>query len=152
LDDGAPVNLRARSATLRARLNIGAAGDPITIVVPSDETITLAAVNATIDNPSLAKVDDTLVAGVFSDVTANATAAAVSAGAASSVLDVSAIDWVGLDPNVTLVDCTDPCVLLPPDQREDDGFALLRDAAKLLVLRDGDRLALVPVVEAKNER
>ncbi|HEY3484145.1 MAG TPA: hypothetical protein VGK49_02120, partial [Ilumatobacteraceae bacterium] len=37
LDDGAPVNLRARSATLRARLNIGAAGDPITIVVPSDE-------------------------------------------------------------------------------------------------------------------
>jgi hypothetical protein len=68
------------------------------------------------------------------------------------VLDVSAIDWVGLDPNVTLVDCTDPCVLLPPDQLEDDGFALLRDATKLLVLRDGDRLALIPVVESKNER
>jgi len=152
LDGGATVNVRARSATLRARLNVGASGDPITIVVPSDETITLAAVNATIDNPSLAKVDDTLVAGVFSDVTANATAAAVSAGAASSVLDVSAIDWVGLDPNVTLVDCTDPCVLLPTDQREDDGFALLRDATKLLVLRDGDGLALVPVAEATNGR
>jgi filamentous hemagglutinin family protein len=147
LDNGAAVNVRGRTATLRARLHIGEPSNPVTIVVPSNETIRLAAVNATIDNISLATVDDALVVGVFSDFTANATAAAVGAGAASSVLDVSAIDWVGLDPNVTLVDCVEPCVLLPVDQQEDDGFALLRDATMLLVLRDGERLALIPMLE-----
>ncbi len=152
LDDGAAVNVRARTATLRALSNIGGANDPITIAVPSNEKITLAVFNATIDNLGLATVDDTLVGGVLRDLAANATAAVVGAGAASSVLDVSAIDWIGLDPNVTLVDCTDPCVLLPMDQRVDDGFALLREATKVLLLRDGERLALIPVVDPRAQR
>src|SRR5690606_23446485 len=132
------VNVRGDSATLRALLHIGAPREPVSIVIPSSQTITLTAINATINNFSLATVDDTLVAGIFSDFAANATAAAIGAGAASSLLDVAAIDWAGLDPNVALIDCLEPCIVLPPDQLEDDGFGALGDATKLLLVRTSD--------------
>jgi hypothetical protein len=59
----------------------------------------------------------------------------VSVGAATSLQEVAAIDWAALDPNVALVDCFDPCIRLPDDQREDDGLALLREVLKPLLER-----------------
>src|SRR5690606_16135549 len=136
---------RGKSATLSAFSNIGTLTAPLTIVVPSASTITLAGANATINNPSLATVDNALIAGLFSDLTANATAAAVSVGAAAALQELDAIDWAGLDPNVALVDCAAPCLALPEDQREDDAFAVLREATKLLLIRHSGGWTAVPV-------
>jgi hypothetical protein len=72
-------------------------------------------------------------------------AASTAASTVSALQDVSAIDWASPDPNVTLVDCLEPCVLLPQDQREDDGFAALREADRLLLIPTADGWKLIPV-------
>ncbi|HEX5046116.1 MAG TPA: hypothetical protein VFX89_03265 [Gammaproteobacteria bacterium] len=72
---------------------------------------------------------------------------AVAAGqAAVSAADaLVTIDWAGLDPNVALIDCLQPCVKLPADQSEDPALAQIREATKLLLIRTDEGWKMIPV-------
>ena len=70
---------------------------------------------------------------------------AVGAGVLSALEKIGFVDWAGLDPNVRLVDCLEPCIKLPADQLEDEGMAGLREPTKMLMIRTVDGVLLIPV-------
>jgi hypothetical protein len=100
---------------------------------------------ATIENLQGAPV--TLVgSNVLRERSSGRFAAATGVGTVSAAEDLVTIDWAGLDPNVALVDCLQPCVKLPADQSEDPALAQLREATKLLLIRTDTGWKMIPVV------
>ena len=92
-------------------------------------------------NPNLAVVQ-TNVAGL--DASEAGVSAAVGASVLSALEEIGFIDWAGLDPNIRLVDCLEPCIKLPADQLE-EGLAGLREPTQMLVIRTVDGVKLIPV-------
>lgn len=93
-------------------------------------------------NPNLARVQ-TNVADL--DATEAGVSAAVGASVLSALETIGFIDWAGLNPDVKLVDCLDPCIKLPPDQLEDEELAGLSEPTQMLVIRTIDGIKLIPV-------
>ncbi len=107
-----------------------------------DATIFVTALGGRILNPNLAVVE-TNVAGL--DQSEAGVSAAVGASVLSALEEIGFIDWAGLDPDVRLVDCLEPCIKLPADQLEDEGMAWLREPTQMLMIRTVDGVKLIPV-------
>ena len=138
-----PVGSMASLAALAG--GIGANSQPITFVVP------LVQGQATINLVSIASpvIDNTLDATVgsslpFIDVNAQRDAA-VGASILSAIEEIGFVDWAGLDPDVRLVDCLEPCIKLPADQLEDEELAWLREPTQMLMIRTVNGVKLIPI-------
>jgi hypothetical protein len=144
-NNGTATNIEANEAILTAAGLVGTTSSPITISVPrvsGTATITVTAAGGQIINLLGAEVA-TNVAGL--DATAAGVSTAVSASVLSALEEIGFVDWAGLDPDVRLVDCLEPCIKLPPDQLEDEGLAGLREPNQMLVIRTASGIKLVPV-------
>jgi hypothetical protein len=118
---------------------------PLTISAPNETptaTIFVSAKGGKILNPNLATVD-TNVANL--DASNAGVSAAVGASVLSALEEIGFVDWAGLNPDIRLVDCLEPCIKLPADQLEDEGLAILREPTQMLVIRTVDGIRLVPV-------
>ena len=139
------VNVRGASTELTARGGtVGSTEVPLTLnlpLIPGVPTITiLATQGSAFFNPNLAEANDT-----SGDASAAANKQATAASVQSAVEAIGFIDWAGLDPDVRLVDCLEPCLKLPADQLEDDGMSQLRAPNKMLVIRTANGVRLIPV-------
>jgi hypothetical protein len=144
-NNGTATNIEAIEAFLTATGVVGTSSSPITLSVPrvsGTTTITVTAAGGQIINLLGAEVE-TNVAGL--DATASGVATAVGASVLSALEEIGFVDWAGLDPEVRLVDCLEPCIKLPADQVEDEGLAGLRDPNQMLVIRTASGIKLVPV-------
>ena len=54
----------------------------------------------------------------------------------SALEEIGFVDWAGLDPDVRLVDCLEPCIKLPPDH-EVIGLTIIRDGLILTATENG---------------
>ena len=99
---------------------------------------------ATISNLNLAEVIATRSSVI--DVTVNQGIDVGTLGSSAATQDIAAIDWAGLDPNIALVDCLQPCIRLPADQSEEPGLVELKEATKFLLIRTRDGWKMIPVV------
>ena len=141
-------NVRGGRAILDAPSGrIGTSSSPIRVIVPliqGTTTITVSSsLGAVIDNPNLAEVN--AQAGNVIEPVKIGVSTAVGASVLSALEEIGYVDWAGLDPNVRLVDCLEPCIKLPPDQLEDDGLAGLREPTQMLVIPTIDGVKLIPV-------
>jgi hypothetical protein len=123
----------------------GTEGAPITINTPTTGQILIESLDpATISNPNLATVLATRSSVI--DVTVNQGIDLGTLGSSISRQEVAAIDWAGLDPNIALVDCLQPCIMLPADQSEEPGLVDLKEATKFLLIRTRDGWKMIPVM------
>jgi hypothetical protein len=137
--------IRGSTVTLVATEGlVGSDSSPITIDAPkkAEPTIFVTALGGKILNPNLARVQ-TNVADL--DATEAGVSAAVGASVLSALEKIGFIDWAGLNPDVKLVDCLDPCIKLPPDQLEDEELAGVSEPTQMLVIRTIDGIKLIPV-------
>ncbi|HZF30667.1 MAG TPA: hypothetical protein VE907_16245, partial [Gammaproteobacteria bacterium] len=135
----------ATDATLNASGFVGRDdSSPVVVEASATGLITVSAGQRySIDN-----VNNTLVSatGAGTSVSAKVNKAiAAGVGSVSAADDLVTIDWAGLDPNVALVDCLQPCVQLPADQSEDPGLAQIREATKFLLIRTDSGWKMIPV-------
>jgi hypothetical protein len=139
------IGISGSNATLIATGAIGTTSSPIKMDISETGLITLQAASAAINNVHLTPVNDQVAGGIF-DAVSQAIGSAIGTSTQSAVQDTSAIDWAGLDPNIALVDCLQPCVRLPADQsEEEEGLAKVREATKLLLIRTSNGWKMIPV-------
>ena len=141
------INVQAPEAFLAAlEGRIGTDDGPITFDVPlisGTATIHLvSAVPPVIQNLQLAEVDSRLQ---VRDISLEQARAAVGASIQAAIEGIGYIDWAGLDPDIRLVDCLEPCIKLPPDQIEDEELAWLREPTQMLMIRTVNGVQLIPV-------
>jgi filamentous hemagglutinin family protein len=149
LHNGGPLSpdIAASNAVLRALTgSVGTEAQAVVLDVPAAGSVLIDTLTgATIENLQGAPV--TLVgSNVLRERSSGRFAAATGVGTVSAAEDLVTIDWAGLDPNVALVDCLQPCVKLPADQSEDPALAQLREATKLLLIRTDTGWKMIPVV------
>jgi len=142
------TNVRGSAAILdAANGSVGTTNSPIRVIVPltpGTATITVtSALGAIIDNPTFAEVD--VKAGNILEPVQIGVNAAVGASVLAALEEIGFVDWAGMDPDVRLVDCLEPCIKLPPDQLEDEGLAGLSEPSQMLVIRTINGIKLIPV-------
>jgi hypothetical protein len=139
------ADVSSNDAFLTAGGSIGTTAAAIVFDVPATGKITInAGTGATIENLRGATVAN-IGSGVVRVASTALTASANAQASANASRDLVTVDWAGLDPNVALVDCLQPCVKLPADQSEDPGLAQLREATKLLLIRTDTGWKMIPV-------
>jgi len=148
--NGTETNVEGSAVFLTASQGaVGTSASPITVVVPRIEgqaTITIqSALGGSVLNPNFAVIDQSLSRVQTALPVEQAQAAATSASVLSALEEIGFIDWAGLDPDVRLVDCLEPCIKLPADQLEDEGMAGLREPTQMLVIRTIDGVKIIPV-------
>jgi len=133
---------------------IGDATSPITFVVTRIEdvdTINLfSTIPPVINNILGANVGSELQ---FTDPFSEQRDAAIGASVLAAIEEIGYVDWAGLDPDVRLVDCLEPCIKLPCDQLEDEELecnddrqlAWFREPTQILVIRTVGGVRLVPI-------
>ena len=142
------VNIRGQSTTLRAPTgSVGTQTVPLVLIITpdpeGDAVIDIQAAGLSfIVNPLFAQES---VSSTAIDLSTRGANAATAASVQSALEEIGFVDWAGLDPDVRLVDCLEPCLKLPADQLEDDGFSHLRDSHQMIVIMTVNGIKLIPV-------
>ncbi len=143
------VNVRGQSTSLEALTGeVGTVAAPMVLIITPDPNgdvvidINSASVPVFL-NPLFAQVSESSLAG---DITQRGANTATAASVQSALEQIGFVDWAGLDPDVRLVDCLEPCLKLPADQVEDDGLSqLFREPTKMIVIQTVNGIKLIPV-------